>query len=56
MTRSGPWHAQRLRRGDEFVDGLRSEFEAKYEAGQPIVHTPSARLIVVRRKGPSAEL
>lgn len=56
MTRSGPWHAQRLRRGDEFVDGLRAEFEAKYEPGKPIAHNPSARLIVVRRKGPSSAL
>ncbi|EOD22733.1 hypothetical protein EMIHUDRAFT_195064 [Emiliania huxleyi CCMP1516] len=28
MTRSGPWHAQRVRRGDAFVDGLRDDFLA----------------------------
>lgn len=50
MTRSGPWHAQRLSRGDEFVDGLRESWEHRFEAGKPLVHTPSARLIVVRRK------
>ena len=50
MTRSGPWHAQRLSRGDEFVEGCKAEWQAKFEDGQPIVHTPSARLLVVRKK------
>ena len=50
MTRSGPWHAQRLSRGDEFVESCREDWESKFEAGKPIVHTPSARLLVVRRR------
>ena len=50
MTHSGPWHAQRLSRGDDFVDGCKEEWEGKFEAGQPIVHTPSARLLVVRKR------
>jgi SAM-dependent methyltransferase len=51
MTRAGPWHAQRLRRGDAFVDGLREEFCAAFPADEPITHTPSARLLVVKRNG-----
>lgn len=50
MTRSGPWHVQRLSRGDEFVESCREEWESRFEADKPIVHTPSARLLVVRRK------
>ena len=56
MTRAGPWHAQRLRRGEDFVDGLREEWCGGFAAGEPITHTPSARLIVVRRTRAAAEL
>jgi SAM-dependent methyltransferase len=55
MTHSGPWHAQRLRRGDEFVDGLREAFVSAYPPDQPITHHPNARLLVLRRR-PAAEL
>jgi len=50
MTRSGPWHAQRERRGDEFVDGLREAFVAPYSPGEPVAHRPAGRLLVLRRK------
>jgi SAM-dependent methyltransferase len=50
MTRSGPWHAQRERRGDEFVDGLREAFVAPYSPDEPVAHRPAGRLLVLRRK------
>ena len=56
MTRSGPWHALRLRRGDAFVDGLRDEWCAAFATDRPVIHTPRARLMVVRRKGPGTDL
>ena len=58
MTRAGPWHAQRLRHSDGFVDGLREEFCSVYAADEPVAHSPNARMIVVRRKAsaPTADL
>ena len=58
MTRAGPWHAQRLRHSDEFVDGLREEFCEAFAPDQPVTHSPHARMLVVRqtRKGPAAVL
>jgi hypothetical protein len=52
MTRAGPWHAQRLRRGDAFVDGLREELLARLDVapGSPVTHSPNARMLVLRRK------
>jgi hypothetical protein len=50
MTRAGPWHVQRLQRGDEFVDSLREEWSSAFESDQPLVHTPNARMLVLRRK------
>jgi len=50
MTRSGPWHAHRLRYGDGFVDGLRDELLGAYPVGEPLVHAPKARLLVVVRR------
>jgi SAM-dependent methyltransferase len=48
MTRSGPWHAMRLNRGDDFVDSLKDEVCAAFGDG-PFVHQARARLLVVRR-------
>mmetsp|Transcript_38222 Transcript_38222/g.123945 ORF Transcript_38222/g.123945 Transcript_38222/m.123945 type:complete len:281 (+) Transcript_38222:73-915(+) len=50
MTRSGPWHAQRVRRGDAFVDGLRDDFLAPYAPQEPLAHNPAARLLVLRKR------
>eukprot|EP00978_Attheya_sp_CCMP212_P023705 scaffold73105_cov49-Attheya_sp.AAC.2 len=54
MTRSGPWHALRLKRGDAFVDALGDEFCSIYPANEPIIHAPSARLLVLRQIGHKA--
>ena len=51
MTRAGPWHATRMRRGDEFMEEVRSEFLAGLPEGQ-VVHRPSARLLVLQRPRP----
>lgn len=51
MTRAGPWHAQRLRHSDDFVDGLREEFCAAFASDEPVVHAPNARMLVVRQTG-----
>ena len=53
MTRGGPWALTRLRRGDAFMEGIKSEFLQVYPAGQVVRHTPRARLLVLR-KLPSA--
>lgn len=55
MSRAGPWHAMRLRRGDNFVDELGSEFVAKVAALQPndeeeLTLQWYARMLVVRKK------
>lgn len=49
MTRSGPWQAARLKRSDEFVDGLREEFCSAFEPSEPLVHSPTARMLAFRR-------
>mmetsp|Transcript_20169 Transcript_20169/g.37697 ORF Transcript_20169/g.37697 Transcript_20169/m.37697 type:complete len:368 (-) Transcript_20169:626-1729(-) len=53
MTRAGPLHALRLRRGDDFVDGLKQEFCAPYPPGQKLSNDFEARLIVILRQGGS---
>ena len=50
MTECGPWHALRLKKGDDFVDGLRDDFLAPYAVDAPLVHDPTARVLVFRRK------
>ena len=50
MTECGPWHALRLKKGDDFVDGLRDDFLAPYAVDAPLVHDPTARVLVSRRK------
>jgi SAM-dependent methyltransferase len=54
MTRSGPWHATRLTRGEDFVDSIKEEFCQGFSASKPIVHTARARMLVLQR-GPSSE-
>jgi SAM-dependent methyltransferase len=49
MTRSGPWHAMRLTRGEDFVDSLKEEFCQGFSASKPIVHTARARILVLQR-------
>ena len=50
MTECGPWYALRLKKGDDFVDGLRDDFLAPYAVDAPLVHDPTARVLVFRRK------
>ena len=40
----------RLKKGDDFVDGLRDDFLAPYAVDAPLVHDPTARVLVFRRK------
>ena len=47
---AGPWHALRLKKGDDFVDGLRDDFLAPYAVDAPLVHDPTARVLCFRRK------
>lgn len=54
MTRAGPWHAQRLRHSDDFVDGLKEEFCEAYEATEVVSHSPNARMLVVQQTGSKA--
>ena len=42
--------ALRLKKGDDFVDGLRDDFLAPYAVDAPLVHDPTARVLVFRRK------
>jgi hypothetical protein len=49
MTKAGPWHAMRLKRGDEFVDELKDDVCAAFGDG-PIVHRARARLLILRRQ------
>jgi len=56
MTRHGPWHAARLRRGDEFINAMREEFLRAYQADKPLAHNPAAHLLAVRRPRPGAAL
>lgn len=55
MTRAGPWHAMRLRRGDEFVDDLGQELQSFYPPGEALCHQFTARMFVVRRGGGERE-
>mmetsp|Transcript_12298 Transcript_12298/g.26070 ORF Transcript_12298/g.26070 Transcript_12298/m.26070 type:complete len:321 (-) Transcript_12298:216-1178(-) len=50
MSRAGPWHAMRLRRGDEFVNDLGKEFQAMYPVGEPLSNRFTARMLVLRRR------
>jgi hypothetical protein len=50
MSNAGPWHAMRLRRGNEFVDELGEELMMMYPVGTPLVHPFTARMIVARRR------
>jgi SAM-dependent methyltransferase len=54
MTRAGPWHAQRLRHSDDFVDGLKEEFCEAYASDEVVAHSPNARMLVVRQTGSAA--
>ena len=53
MTRAGPWHARRLQHGDAHMEELRARFLgggwAAERRRRPLRHTPSARLVVLRR-------
>lgn len=50
MTRSGPWTFTRLRRGDVFMDMIKSEFLESFPLGQGVRHSPTARLLVMRKR------
>eukprot|EP00579_Thalassiosira_antarctica_P004675 CAMPEP_0201898550 /NCGR_PEP_ID=MMETSP0902-20130614/48685_1 /ASSEMBLY_ACC=CAM_ASM_000551 /TAXON_ID=420261 /ORGANISM="Thalassiosira antarctica, Strain CCMP982" /LENGTH=325 /DNA_ID=CAMNT_0048431741 /DNA_START=191 /DNA_END=1168 /DNA_ORIENTATION=- len=50
MSRVGPWHAMRLRRGDDFVDELGKELQSLYPAGTCLCHKFTARMVVARRR------
>lgn len=50
MSRAGPWHAMRLRRGDEFVDELGQELQSFYPPATSLRHKFTARMIVARRR------
>jgi hypothetical protein len=49
MSRGGPWHATRLRRGDAFMEEIKAEFLAVHPAGTTVSHNPKARLMVLRK-------
>jgi hypothetical protein len=55
MTMAGPWHALRLKRGDEFVDSLKEGFCAPYPTNQKLSHAFEARLLVIRRRPTNPE-
>ncbi|KAL7529277.1 hypothetical protein ACHAWF_005656 [Thalassiosira exigua] len=48
MSRAGPWHAMRLRRGDDFVDELGRELLSFYPRDTALCHEFTARMIVAR--------
>ena len=52
MSRAGPWHAMRLRRGDQFVDELGAELKRFYSAQkrEKLCHTFTARLIICKKR------
>lgn len=49
MSRAGPWHALRLRRGNDFVDELGQELQLVYPPGTPLRHKFTARLVIAKR-------
>ena len=49
MSRAGPWHALRLRRGDEFVNDLGKELQSLFPSGESLCHKFTARMVIVRR-------
>jgi hypothetical protein len=54
MTEGGPWHARKLQSGEEFMERLRRRFLEHYgpeQHGGRLVHSPFARLVVLRRAG-----
>lgn len=49
MPKAGPWHAMRLRRGDDFVNKMGRELQAAYPADdKPLAQKFTARMLVVR--------
>ena len=50
MSRAGPWHALRLRRGDEFVDRLGEELVSRYPPDAALAHAFTARMIIARKR------
>ena len=51
MSRGGPWHATRMRRGDAFMEEIKGEFLAVHPVGKAVRHRPHARLLVFRKLG-----
>jgi hypothetical protein len=55
MTEGGPWHARKLQSGEEFMERLGRRFLARCggpgdeQRGRRLVHSPFARLVVLRR-------
>jgi hypothetical protein len=56
MSRGGPWHATRMRRGDGFMEEIKADFLAVHPVGEPVRHTPHARLLVFRKLGGTAAM
>ena len=50
MSKAGPWHAMRLKRGDEFVDMLGEVLISRYPPHETLAHSFTARMIVARKK------
>eukprot|EP00547_Thalassionema_nitzschioides_P007799 CAMPEP_0194223478 /NCGR_PEP_ID=MMETSP0156-20130528/35253_1 /TAXON_ID=33649 /ORGANISM="Thalassionema nitzschioides, Strain L26-B" /LENGTH=325 /DNA_ID=CAMNT_0038954651 /DNA_START=191 /DNA_END=1168 /DNA_ORIENTATION=+ len=50
MSRAGPWHALRLRRGDDFVDELGAELQAAYPNNKHLTLQTYARMLVIFRR------
>ena len=51
MSKAGPWHAMRLKRGDDFVDMLGEVLVSRYPPHETLAHSFAARMIVARKKG-----
>lgn len=57
MVRAGPWHSRLLQQGEAAMELLRQRFmEAYPDPRAPLVHTPHARLLVLRRRAAAAAL
>jgi len=52
MSKAGPWHALRLRRGDQFVDELGARLIRFYSTGkrEKLCHMFTARLIICKKR------